>query len=247
MKFSTIPCLLAALCSTTHVLANAVQEPATAITEAPAATPTPELVDNEPQPHLEPRQGAVVANPAASINPEQYPIATTQWIESTIGDSTTYISVAYTQTFASVPDQWVTAGTGTIGYGTLTKNGKRDVPAVETDYTDTFAVVVLELRNELVTQYVQPVTEILILHTVTVLANASNATVSGAGGYNYTYPSFNGTTFGGNGTANGSMVNTTVSGDTAALAAASAGAVAYNYSSGTGTGTRGSGSGFHFF
>jgi len=47
MKFTTLPCLLAALYSTTHVLANAIED------RAPAATPAPELVANDPQPQLE--------------------------------------------------------------------------------------------------------------------------------------------------------------------------------------------------
>ncbi|KAK0248822.1 hypothetical protein LTR91_002224 [Friedmanniomyces endolithicus] len=129
MKFTTLPCLLAALYSTTHVLANAIED------RAPAATPAPELVANDPQPQLEPRQGAIVSNPAATLNPEQYPIATTQWIESTAanGGAITYVSIVYTQTFAPTPVPWNTAGKGTIGLGTLTKNGKRDVvQAVET-------------------------------------------------------------------------------------------------------------------
>jgi len=71
------------------------------------------------------RQNNVV-DPGAAINPLQYPSITTQWVESTIGSSTTYVEIAYTQTFASVPDPWHTAGKGTIGYGTLTKKHKRD-------------------------------------------------------------------------------------------------------------------------
>lgn len=67
-----------------------------------------------------------MSDPGATLNPEQYPVATTQWIESAIGSSITYVEVMYTQTFASIPDQWQTAGTGTIGYGTLTKD-KRDI------------------------------------------------------------------------------------------------------------------------
>lgn len=37
-----------------------------------------------------------------------------------IGSSTTWVEVIYTQTFASVPEQWATAGSGTIGLGTIT-------------------------------------------------------------------------------------------------------------------------------
>ncbi|KAK1061117.1 hypothetical protein LTR74_011346 [Friedmanniomyces endolithicus] len=129
MKLTTLPCLLAVLCSTTTILANAIED------RAPAATPAPELISNDPRPQLEPRQGAIVSNPAATLNPEQYPIATTQWIESTAanGGAITYVSVVYTQTFAPTPEPWYTAGKGTIGLGTLTKHGKREVvQAVET-------------------------------------------------------------------------------------------------------------------
>ena len=63
----------------------------------------------------------------------QYPSITTQWVESTLGGTTTtWVEVIYTQTFAKVPDQWYTAGAGTIGYGTLTSKGKRDLAARET-------------------------------------------------------------------------------------------------------------------
>ncbi|KAK5731066.1 hypothetical protein LTR15_001004 [Elasticomyces elasticus] len=185
MKFATLPCLFAAVCSA-HGLANAIRDPAPVIKIAPAPTQAPELVDDAAQPHLEPRQGAAVANPVASLNPSQYPIATTQWLESTIAGTTTYVSIAYTQTFAAVPDQLQTAGKGTIGLGTLTKH-KRDVEAVETGTEQTF---VLELHQEVVTQYVQPVMEILVLHTILVLPNSTNTTFG-----NFTYPGFNGTLF----------------------------------------------------
>lgn len=38
------------------------------------------------------------------------------------------MAVIYTQTFASVPDQWSSASSGSIGWGTIsTGNNKRDV------------------------------------------------------------------------------------------------------------------------
>jgi len=51
MKFSTIPCLFAALCSATATLASALQEPAATPATLPEvvaaeATPAPELVDD---------------------------------------------------------------------------------------------------------------------------------------------------------------------------------------------------------
>ncbi|KAK1035101.1 hypothetical protein LTR33_016509, partial [Friedmanniomyces endolithicus] len=187
-----------------------------------------------------PRQGAIVSNPAATLNPEQYPIATTQWIESTAanGGAITYVSIAYTQTFAPTPDPWYTAGKGTIGLGTLTKHGKREVQAVETD-NFTLAIAVLEIRNELVTQFVQPVMEVMVLHTVIVLANGSNGSF-GNGGDNFTFPGgFNGTLLNGTvvkGTANGT------GGGNISSAVASGSAMGYNSSTGAAAGS-GSGSG----
>ncbi|KAK3113924.1 hypothetical protein LTR53_008291 [Teratosphaeriaceae sp. CCFEE 6253] len=220
MKCTTLSCLLTALCAASNVLAHAVREPAAAaITASPIATPAPELGEAEARPHLDPRQGAVVVDPAATINPQQYPIATTQWFQSTILSSTTYISVVYTQTFENVPDQLPTAAKGSIGYGTLTKHGKRQEP-METGYAQ---VVVLEIHNEVVTQYVQPVTEVLILHTIAMMPNATEAG-------NYTYPGINGTYI--NGTSTNSTMNGTAYHTTSA--AAPSGALGYDSSTGTG-------------
>ena len=120
--------------TSSNTRARTHQQRPTTTPRVSAASPSP------PPPHtplltpLRPRQGAIVSNPAATLNPEQYPIATTQWIESTAanGGAITYVSIAYTQTFAPTPDPWYTAGKGTIGLGTLTKHGKREVQAVET-------------------------------------------------------------------------------------------------------------------
>lgn len=57
----------------------------------------------------------------------QAPTITTQWVETMIGASTTWVEVIYTQLFSSVPDQWPSAKSGQIGYGTL-KQEKRDLP-----------------------------------------------------------------------------------------------------------------------
>ncbi|KAK5118910.1 hypothetical protein LTR62_000121 [Meristemomyces frigidus] len=119
MKFTTLPCLLAAVYAASNVLAEANAEP--------------ELVQAAAEQQLEPRQGAIVVNPAAGATaPVQYPSITTQWLESTILSTTTWISVVYTQQFSAVPDQLPTALPGQIGYGTLTKHGKRDTVAQET-------------------------------------------------------------------------------------------------------------------
>ena len=56
----------------------------------------------------------------------QAPAVTTLWMQSQVNPtSVTYVEVIYTQTFAKVPDQWPSPGSGTIGLGTLTKE-KRD-------------------------------------------------------------------------------------------------------------------------
>ncbi|KAK6393652.1 hypothetical protein LTR65_002524 [Meristemomyces frigidus] len=133
MRLTTVSCLLAALYSASFVLADALQSPAAvALADHAVATPIPELVDDE-QPKLEIRQGgATVVTSAATTAASQYPSITTQWVETTIGESTTWVEVIYTQTFASVPLQWNTAGAGTIGYGTLKAASKRDIQAIET-------------------------------------------------------------------------------------------------------------------
>lgn len=83
---------------------------------------------------LSPRLRQVQQDPnaAASPEPSQAPIATTNWVETSLaGGAVTYVPEAYTQLFSPVPDQWPSPGVGTIGYGTLKQN-KRDVEAVQT-------------------------------------------------------------------------------------------------------------------
>jgi len=63
--------------------------------------------------------------------------------------------------------------------------------------------VVLQIQNVVITQYVQPVEEVLILHTVEILANMTYNL--GNGTFNSTYSGYNGTLSSGNGTANGTM------------------------------------------
>jgi hypothetical protein len=55
--------------------------------------------------------------PTAAVGPTQYPTVTTQWGEVNINGQNTWIPVTYTQTFASVPEQWAAPGAGTLGYG----------------------------------------------------------------------------------------------------------------------------------
>ncbi|GIZ46948.1 hypothetical protein CKM354_001005100 [Cercospora kikuchii] len=72
---------------------------------------------------LEPR--AIIQQPDAEPAISQAPSVTTIWMETTIGTSPTYVPVVFTQTFASVPDQWPAPKSGAIGYGTLHKDDKR--------------------------------------------------------------------------------------------------------------------------
>lgn len=119
MKRVTLTYLLAALCSARATFANAWHEAAGA-----------EFIEESVQ-ELERRQGAAVVAPGATLDPSQYPSVTVQWFESTIAGTTTYVEITYTQTFASVPDQWPSAGVGSIGYGTLTDGGAKKRTAAE--------------------------------------------------------------------------------------------------------------------
>jgi len=119
MRHAPFTCLLAALCSATNSLAHALQDAAGL-----------ELVAENMQ-ELQRRQGAAVVATDATLDPSQYPSVTVQWFESTIAGTTTYVEITYTQTFASVPDQWPTAGAGSIGYGTLTDGGAKKRTAAE--------------------------------------------------------------------------------------------------------------------
>lgn len=99
--------------------------------------------------------------------------------------------------------------------------------------------VVLEIRNEVVTQYVQPVTEVMILHTITIVSNATN--ITSTSGINGTYRNITSTI---TGFTNGTMNATALANSSIA---ASLSPLAYNYSTGmAGTGTS-TGSGFYFF
>ncbi|PPJ50399.1 hypothetical protein CBER1_06973 [Cercospora berteroae] len=72
---------------------------------------------------LEPR--AIIQQADAQPAISQAPSVTTIWMATTIGTSPTYVPVVFTQTFASVPDQWPAPKSGAIGYGTLHEEEKR--------------------------------------------------------------------------------------------------------------------------
>jgi hypothetical protein len=128
MRYTTIACLLAASYSAQAVEFE-IQERAAAAELIdndllPRATPVPDIAQ------FELRQGQ--ANLGATQAATQYPSVTTQWVESTIASTTTWVEIIYTQTFASFPGQLPLPGAGSIGYGTLTATGgktKRDVVA----------------------------------------------------------------------------------------------------------------------
>lgn len=56
------------------------------------------------------------------------PAETVVYLPTQLGTSNTWLPFSYTQTFPAVPDQLPSPGSGEIGYGTLTKNHKRDEP-----------------------------------------------------------------------------------------------------------------------
>lgn len=154
MKHAPFTCLLAALCSATNSLAHALQAAAGLeliaenmqelecvfdkhLPTSPGVFPPPPH-PTSPQVYgvltldrHRRRQGAAVVATDATLDPSQYPSVTVQWFESTIAGTTTYVEITYTQTFASVPDQWPTAGAGSIGYGTLTDGGAKKRTAAE--------------------------------------------------------------------------------------------------------------------
>ncbi|KAK5115854.1 hypothetical protein LTR85_009448 [Meristemomyces frigidus] len=186
MRLSAVSCLLAALYSASFVLADAIPKPAAAATAD--GRPALDIADEE-QPKLEIRQGGAADVAAtASAAAVQFPSITTQWVETTIGAATTWVEVIYTQTFASVPDQWTTAGAGSIGYGTL--KSKRDIQARETGYAQP---VVLAIQQEIVTHYIRPVTEVLIIETFTILPNMTYNGTHGSSNMTYNATLINGT------------------------------------------------------
>lgn len=100
----------------------------TSLPPSPASTPLP---DTEPtsspsseseHAELKPRQAQVTA-PAAALPEDMLQISpvTTYEIQSypAGGGAPVRIPVAYTQTFADVPDQWPAAGVGSIGLGDI--------------------------------------------------------------------------------------------------------------------------------
>ncbi|KAK6431402.1 hypothetical protein LTR95_012435 [Oleoguttula sp. CCFEE 5521] len=79
----------------------------------------PALIPTEDESHLQLRQAAPVTNPQATPVAVQAPTVTTNWVRTEINGVVTYVQLAYTQTFAAVPDQWPSPGVGQIGLGTL--------------------------------------------------------------------------------------------------------------------------------
>ena len=104
--------------------------PLTSPLPTPTPTPAPSSDEYNILPYLDPfsppdlkkRQGAPAAAPAAQpTEAAQIPPATTYQINSlAAAGQWTQVQIVYTQTFVAVPDQWSSAGAGTIGLGTIT-------------------------------------------------------------------------------------------------------------------------------
>ncbi|CAK3797808.1 Hypothetical predicted protein [Lecanosticta acicola] len=107
--------------------------------------------------HLELRQDKDL-NSAATQAATQQPAVTTFYMEASVGATVTYAAFVYTQTFAAVPDQWPSPSSGSIGLGTLVKqgNGKRDAHPTPAPGQP----LVLVEPTEQVTQWLQPVTRV---------------------------------------------------------------------------------------
>lgn len=72
------------------------------------------------------RQATAINNGATAAG-DQYPSVTTQWLNTVLhGGVTTWMPFVYIQTFAPTPDPLPGPIAGSIGLGTLSKNGKRD-------------------------------------------------------------------------------------------------------------------------
>ncbi|KAK4632264.1 hypothetical protein CLAFUW4_03264 [Fulvia fulva] len=130
---STFSCLLAALSSASHVLADAIHDTQPTPTIDAAAhmvTPNDALQDylengNNIDNHLELRQ-ATDYNLAATTAPTQAGAVTTLYMNQQVGTTVTYAAIVYTQLFSKVPDQLPLPGVGSIGLGNLVKQEKRE-------------------------------------------------------------------------------------------------------------------------
>lgn len=111
-------------CHPTPLPSNAPSIPSTPqqTYTAPSSSITNTIGPNTPLPteplvNLDLREvvSAAAATPAAS----QYPTLTTEWVETTIGGTPTWVPLVYTQTFPSTYEVWPTAAAGSIGLGTI--------------------------------------------------------------------------------------------------------------------------------
>lgn len=128
MKASTI---LAFLLPAAAVLAAEAPEAPTAVVEVDPAssliTPAPSVTENTvpleeaSEEALEAREIVTEAATAQGSAVTQVGSVTTYWPATYLANGQVeYLPVTYTQTFASVPDQWASPSSGTIGLGTLT-------------------------------------------------------------------------------------------------------------------------------
>ncbi|OQO14443.1 hypothetical protein B0A48_01320 [Cryoendolithus antarcticus] len=145
----------------------------------------PTLIPIEDGSHLQLRQAAPVTNPQATPVAVQAPTVTTNWVRTEINGVVTYVQLAYTQTFAAVPDQWPSPGVGQIGLGTLkSKRGIAPATAEETGLAGRPVEVVM--RDALVKQTLSVLEVVEVIETRTVVEWSTvtlwnNGSIAGTG------------------------------------------------------------------
>ena len=101
-----------------ELLSNSVLEPSGSSTST-LATPLPRLEIRD-----DPAVPGVPAPPATGLPPATpMPTTSTVYVDTVIGGTRTQVPIVFTQTFAKIPSQGPTPEPGTIGLGTLTKDG----------------------------------------------------------------------------------------------------------------------------
>ncbi|KAM0722162.1 hypothetical protein Q7P37_001603 [Cladosporium fusiforme] len=185
MRLTTL-CFSSAVYAAAYTLASDIQPAAaTSPSLSNESSPEPSVMSAEEYAVLDARQAA--HNPDATQGGSQFPTVTTDWRPTKLPNGQiTYWEDAYTQTFAEVPGQLPSPGSGSIGMGTLTKHDKRAVEAQPTGSVATVIAqpVVMIIQSTIVVQPVQRVTEVQIIETVleypssTMAMNATAATAS---------------------------------------------------------------------
>ncbi|KAK6441698.1 hypothetical protein LTR95_002060 [Oleoguttula sp. CCFEE 5521] len=147
----------------------------------------PTLIPMEDESHLQLRQAAPVTNPQATPVAVQAPTVTTNWVRTEINGVVTYVQLAYTQTFAAVPDQWPSPGVGQIGLGTLkSKRGVAPATAEETGLAGRVRPVEVVMRDALVKQTLSVLEVVEVVETRSVVEWSTvtvwnNGSIAGTG------------------------------------------------------------------